>query len=79
MKKSAIISAMFTMMLVLTSFSTPLEIGGGGKNPTDGTLTVGGGGKNPTTGTLSIGGGGKNPTDGTLTIGGGGKNPKGTL
>jgi hypothetical protein len=29
MKKSAIISALFTMMLVLTSFSTPTEIGGG--------------------------------------------------
>ena len=30
MKKSAIISALFTMMLVLTSFSTPNEIGGKG-------------------------------------------------
>ena len=29
MKKSAIISALFTMMLVLTSFSSPSDIGGG--------------------------------------------------
>ena len=76
MRKSAIISALFTMMLILTSFSTPSEIGGG-KNPTTGTLAIGGG-KNPTTGTFSIGGG-KNPTTGTLSIGGG-KNPTtGTL
>lgn len=29
MKKSAIISALFTMMLFLTSFSWPTDIGGG--------------------------------------------------
>ncbi|WP_353087799.1 hypothetical protein [Flavobacterium sp.] len=73
MKKSAIISVMFTMMMVLTSFSTPSGIGGtrgtggGGKNPTDGTLSVGGE-NNTTIGTLSVGG-----------TGGGGKNPKGTI
>lgn len=82
MKKSAIISAMFTMMLVLTSFNSPLEVGGtggGGKNPNHGTQTLGGG-KNPTTGTLSVGV--INPTDGILSVGGtggGGKNPKGTI
>ncbi|MFN7776060.1 hypothetical protein [Flavobacterium sp.] len=76
MKKSAIISALFMMMLVLTSFSTPSKIGGG-KNPTHGTHILGGG-KNPTTGTLSIGGG-RNPNHGTQTLGGG-KNPnQGTI
>lgn len=45
MKKSAIISAMFTMMLVLTSFSTPTEIGGG-KNSKGGLEFEIGGGKN---------------------------------
>ena len=41
MKKSAIISALFTMMLVLTSFSTPSEIGGRGTVGT-GSYSIGG-------------------------------------
>ena len=45
MKKSAIISALFTMMLVLTSFSTPNETGGRGTGMGNGgQFETGGGG-----------------------------------
>ena len=57
MKKSAIISALFTMMLVLTSFSTPNEIGGRGQVGT-GSYEIGGRGQ-VGTGSVTIGGRGQ--------------------
>ena len=46
MKKTFLIFAMFSLMLVLTSFTTPTEIGGGGKQ-SGGEIAyeIGGGGK----------------------------------
>ena len=54
MKKSAIISALFTMMLVLTSFNSPSEIGGRGTVGT-GSYEIGGRGT-VGTGSYNIGG-----------------------
>ncbi len=53
MKKSFLIFAMFSLMLVLTSFTTPNEIGGGRSQ--EPTLNIGGGRSQEPT--LEIGGG----------------------
>ena len=48
MKKLATIFGLLTMMLVVTSFTTPNEIGGGGGRPVgEYTLPIGGGGGRP--------------------------------
>ena len=65
MKKAFTIIGLFTLMLVVTSFTTPNEIGGsGGKSTTPGILSIGGsGGKSTTPGILSIGGSGGRSTN----------------
>ena len=69
MKKLATTSGLLALMLIVTSFTTPAEIGGGGKGTGD---------KGVGTGQFEIGGGGKGTGDkgvgtGQFEIGGGGK------
>ena len=50
MKKSFLIIGLFSLMMVLTSFTAPVETGGGGKDGDRGTVG---------TGNFDTGGGGK--------------------
>ncbi len=72
MKKSFLILAMFSLMMVLTSFTTP--IGGKGTDSPVGQLNIGGKGTDSPVGqfekSLSIGGKGTDSPVGQLNIGG---------
>ena len=59
MKKSLIIFGLFSLMMVLTSFNTPNEIGGGTNTPV-GQFEIGGGTNTPV-GQFEIGGGTNTP------------------
>jgi hypothetical protein len=61
MKKSLVIFSLFSLMMVLTSFTAPTEIGG---RSTQGDFTIGG---RSTQGDFTIGG---RSTQGDFTIGG---------
>jgi len=73
MKKSLVIFGLFSLMMVLTSFNTPNEIGGKGTDSPVGQLSIGGKGTDSPTGQFDVIGGtgkGTNSTTGQLSIGG---------
>ncbi len=56
MKKSLVIFGLFSLMMVLTSFTSPIEIGGRDRNVGTGNFEIGGRDRNVGTGNFEIGG-----------------------